>query len=113
VLQFLEHVPDRARAEEAFEAVGRRIQDELVALDPATPGYVKGPLEFVRHPDRLARRLFGDETIDLHLDALSAKQQEDGGWPITWEPPSAAAVSEWRGFVTVMWLDVLSGYGRV
>ena len=52
-------------------------------------------------------------TIELHLDALAAKQQEDGGWPITWEPPSAAAVAEWRGFVTLKWLDVLENYGRL
>ena len=113
VLGFLEHVPDRERADAAFERVGARIRDELVALDPATPGYVKGPLEFARHPDRLARSLFDDATIELHLDALEGKQEGDGGWPITWEPPSRAAVCEWRGFVTLMWLDVLAAYGRV
>ena len=48
----------------------------------------------------LARRLFDDATIERHLDALEAKQQDDGGWPITWEPPSVAAVHEWRGVVT-------------
>jgi hypothetical protein len=113
VLAFLEHVPDRARAEAVFGALGERIRSELVALDPATPGYVKTPLEFAPHPDRLARRLFGDETIELHLIALAGKQQDDGGWPITWEPPSAAAVSEWRGFVTVKALDILDNYGRL
>lgn len=113
VLGFLEHVPERERAEAAFERVGARIRDELVALDPATPGYVKGPLEFAPRPDRLARRLFDDSVVELHLDALAAKQQDDGGWPITWEPPSPAAVSEWRGFVTVLWLGVLASYGRI
>jgi hypothetical protein len=113
VLAFLEHVPDRRRAETAFEALGARIRGELVALDPSTPGYVKTPLEFAPHPDRLARRLFDDGTIELHLDALAAKQQGDGGWPITWEPPSEAAINEWRGSMTVKWLDVLDNFGRL
>jgi hypothetical protein len=113
ILTFLEHVPDRGRAEAVFESLGERIVSELVALDPAAPGYVKTPLEFAPHPKRLARRLFDDTTIERHLDALEAKQQDDGGWPITWEPPSAAATHEWRGFVTISSLDVLDNYGRL
>jgi hypothetical protein len=113
VLTFLEHVSDRGRAQAVFDALGERILSKLVALDPAAPGYVKSPLEYATRPDALARRLFDDVTIDAHLDALEAKQQDDGGWPITWEPPSVAAVNEWRGFVTLKWLDVLDAYGRI
>jgi hypothetical protein len=113
VLAFLEYVPERERAELAFEQVGDRIMKDLVALDPSATGYVKMPLEFAPHPDRLASRLFDDATIAVHLDALAAGQQDDGGWPITWEPPSAAAVEEWRGFVTVKCVGVLENYGRL
>jgi hypothetical protein len=113
VLVFLEHVPDRAHAEVVFDALGARIRNDLVALDPSTTGYVKTPLEFAPRPDALARRLFDDATIGIHLDALEAKQQDDGGWPITWEPPSVAAVNEWRGYVTIRSLDVLDAYGRI
>jgi hypothetical protein len=113
VLVFLEHVPDRSRAEEALAVLGERILNELVALDPATPGYVKSPLEFAPRPGSIARRLFDDATIDAHLDALAENQQDDGGWPITWEPPSEAAVREWRGFVTLRCLQVLDDYGRL
>ena len=113
VLGFLEHVPDRDRAARVLDALGERILRELVALDPSAPGYVKSPLDFAPHPRSPARRLFDDATIDAHLDALAARQHEDGGWPITWEPPSTAAGSEWRGFVTLRSLDVLDGYGRV
>jgi hypothetical protein len=113
ILAFLEHVPDKDRAEAMFERLGKRIVDELVALDPGASGYVKSPLEYAPQPDRLGRRLFEDATIDAHLEALGAKQQEDGGWPITWEPPSAAAVHEWRGFVTLRVLGVLDDYGRL
>jgi hypothetical protein len=113
VLAFLEHAPDRPRAEDIFAVLGQRILTDLVALDPETPGYVKTPLEFAPHPGRLARRLFDDATITTHLDALAARQQDDGGWPITWEPPSTAAISEWRGFVALRALDVLANYGRL
>lgn len=113
VLAFLEYAPERERAMEVFERVADRILADLVTLDPSATGYVKTPLEFAPHPDRLAARLFDDTTIKLHLDALSSRQEDDGGWPITWEPPSAAAVQEWRGFVTVKCLDVLDNYGHL
>lgn len=113
VLTFLEHVPDRARADAVFARLSERILNELVAIDPATEGYVKTPLDYAPHPEALARRLFDDATMERHLDALEAKQADDGGWPITWEPPSAAAVSEWRGVWTFKALSVLRAYGRL
>ena len=111
VLAFLEYVPERATAEAEFARVGQHILSDLVTLDPAAPGYVHGPLEFAPRPDSLGRRLFDDAMIDRHLDALAAKQEADGGWPITWEPPSPAAVYEWRAFRTIKWLSVLRSYG--
>ena len=113
VLAFLEHAPERERATAAFERVADRILADLVTLDASATGYIKTPLDFAPHPERLAARLFDDETIALHLDALSSRQEADGGWPISWEPPSAAAVEEWRGFVTLGSLDVLDNYGRL
>jgi hypothetical protein len=110
VLGLLEQSPEQ---DAVFARLGEWILDRLVALDPATSGYVKSPLEFAPRPDALARRLFDNATIEAHLDALEARQQDDGGWPITWEPPSAAAVSEWRGFVTFRSLDMLRAYGRL
>ena len=40
------------------------------------------PLNFAPRPQSLARRLFSDEVIEAHLDALASVQQEDGGWPV-------------------------------
>jgi hypothetical protein len=60
VLRFLEHAEDRGRVDTAFERLGERIMNELVALDPATPGYVKTPLELAPRPKALARRLFDE-----------------------------------------------------
>lgn len=113
VLTLLQHASDRAAAEAEFDVLGERILGELVALDPDTSGYVKVPLDFAPEPTRLARRLFDDPTIERHLDALAEAQQPDGGWLISWEPPSETAEWEWRGFMTVKWLTVLRAYGRL
>jgi hypothetical protein len=113
-LTFLEHVPERERAEAAFEQLGKALlSGGLVALDPQAEGYVKSPLDYAPEPDSLARRLFDDATIDAHLDALAARQQHDGGWPISWQPPSDAAVVEWRGHITIEALKTLRAYGRL
>ena len=114
ILTFLEHAPDRARAEEALHRTGDRILDKgLVAMDPNDPGYVKKPLDWAPSPQKFCRSLFSDDVIEAHLDALAARQGEDGGWPIAWESVSPVAVAEWRGLTTVYTLCTLKAYGRL
>jgi hypothetical protein len=114
ILPFLDHAPDRPRAEEAFSRIGPKIfEQELVALDPEAPGEVHTPLDFAPYPESLARRLFEDEVIELHLDTLSAAQQEDGGWTFNWPEWNQATTLEWRGFTTVRALSTLRAYGRL
>jgi hypothetical protein len=115
VLPFLEYVPERARAEQAFAHIGPKIpQQKLVALDPAESGdETHTPLNFAPRPDSLARRLFTDAVIEAHLDALIAAQQEDGGWPINWLAWTPAAELEWRGNITIEALVTLRAYGRL
>jgi hypothetical protein len=114
VLPFLEHVPDRERAEAAFRRVGElTLAQGLVALDPAAEGEVHGPLEFAPGPDSMARRLFADEVIEAHLDHLLASQRPDGGWTVNFPAWTEAAGLEWRAWVTVHNLGVLRSYGRL
>jgi hypothetical protein len=114
ILPFLDHAPDRPRAEEAFSRIGPKIfEQELVTLDPEAPGEVHTPLDFAPYPESLARRLFEDEVIELHLDTLSAAQQEDGGWTFNWPEWNQATTLEWRGFMTVRALSTLRAYGRL
>jgi hypothetical protein len=114
VLHFLDNVPDRERASAAFERVARLVeQGGLVALDPDDPAEVFKPLDYARRPDSIARPLFTDDQVQAHLDGLVKRQQPDGGWPITWHPPSPAAECEWRGWVTVEALLTLRAYGRL
>jgi hypothetical protein len=113
VLSFLEHVPDRERAEAAFAQVGPLLLSRgLAALDPAAGGEVHSPLDFAPRPDSMARRLFDPAVIDAHLDHLAGRQREDGGWMFNWPSWSPAAEADWRGFLTVDALRVLRANGR-
>ncbi len=112
VLQFLQHVPDRARARDAFGQVGPLIIERgLVALDPEAPGEVHSPLDFAPEPDSLARSLFDEGTIKAHLDHLARAQREDGGWTFNWPAWSPAAELDWRGAITVGTLRLLRANG--
>jgi hypothetical protein len=111
-LHFLQHVPDRPRAEAAFERL-RPLVEQHVELDPDAPGEKHGPLDFAPLSASLARRLFDDETIERHLDHLAVEQQDDGGWTFDWLSWSPVAEHEWRGFKTVEALAVLRANDRL
>jgi hypothetical protein len=114
LLKFLQHVPDRDRAEHAFERLGPMVFDwDLVALDPGAEGEVHTPLDFAPSPDSIGRRLFDEATIDAHLDHLAASQADDGGWTFNWLAWSPVAASEWRGSRTVDALRTLRANGRL
>jgi hypothetical protein len=114
VLKFLDCVPDRDRAQQAFEKAGRLLLDHhLVELDPDAPGEVHGPLNFAPRPRSLARQLFDAATIDAHLDHLADAQQDDGSWTFNWPAWSPAAAADWRGFLTVDALSLLMANGRL
>jgi hypothetical protein len=106
VLRFLDHVPDRQRAESAVARVEAAIR-RVVALDPEATGEVHGPLGFAPRPDSIARPLFDDATIGAHLDHLAAGQQPDGGWTFNFPAWSPAQEADWRGCFTVDALDTL------
>jgi hypothetical protein len=113
VLRFLQYVPDRDRAADAFDRVGPLILERnLVALDPEAAGETHSPLDFAPEPDSLARSLFDDATIKAHLDHLAHAQREDGGWTFNWPAWSPGAERDWRGFLTVDALRVLRANGR-
>jgi hypothetical protein len=114
VLVFLEQAPDRRRAGEHASALAANLAAiPLFHLDPDTPGYGLSPLDVAPLATSRWRALFTDAQIEAHLDRLQKDQQADGGWPLTWEPPSQAAVAEWRGVVTLQALRTLTSYGRL
>jgi hypothetical protein len=114
VLVFLEHAPERDRA----DAIAGKVRDQLATaswfrLDPDDSGYGLSPLSIAPAADSRWRVLFSEEVLSAHLDRLQRDQQPDGGWPITWEPPSEAARLEWRGVVTLDALRTLVSHGRL
>ena len=68
--------------------------------------------DFAPVPDSYCRKLFRDAAIHGHLEALEAQQEEDGGWPISWEPPGGTAGREWRSHRTLRALVTLASYRK-
>lgn len=111
VIAFLEHAPDRVRAEHELQRIAALLsQPGVIELDPSAQGYVQKPLDWAPTPQSYCRRLFDDETIEKHLTALADRQQSDGGWPISWDPISPAVEIEWRGRITIEILRTLDAY---
>jgi hypothetical protein len=114
VLAFLAAVPDRERAQRYAPGVLDRIAASPMFHAVPKPGeYGLSPLTVAPTADAPWRSLFDDDQIEAHLDHLAAAQQPDGGWPITWTPPSEASHLEWRGIVTLHALRTLTSYGRL
>ncbi|CAL9412119.1 hypothetical protein [Streptomyces althioticus] len=117
---FLDHAPDRTRAEAAADRLGRLVRRErLVGLDPDGPGHARGalPHDYARTPDSLARAWFTDAEMERSLDALAASQQDDGGWPTRRLPGAPdltpGALLESRSIATIEALRTLTTYGRL
>jgi hypothetical protein len=114
VLYFLEHAPERNRAEALVPAVAEALlRSRFYLADAADSSYGLAPLAFAPTPRSRWRSLFDNAQVEAHLDRVEQDQQEDGGWPLTWEPPGDGARLEWRGYETVRNLLVLAAYGRL
>jgi hypothetical protein len=113
-LTFLEHAPDRDRAEALAGEIGAHLTSvEMFRADPDAPGYGLTPLHYAPTPTSRWRALFSDAAINGHLDRFERDQEPDGGWAITWQPPSEAATLDYRGVVTLHALRLLVAYGRL
>ncbi|MFB4316200.1 hypothetical protein [Actinomadura sp. 21ATH] len=109
-LRFLDHVPDRDRADAAFD----RIRGPLLAsLDPGAPGAHHSPLDYAPAPGGYGHRLLDPAAIDADLDALIDARLDDGGWTVQFPFWTPITEPEWRGHVTVENLRTLQAYGRL
>ena len=113
-LTFFDYAPDRPRARELAVQIARQAEHaRWFLLKPGSPDYGLTPLHLCPRPDAIARPAFPDDLLSAHLDDLAARQQDDGGWPITWTAPSAGAEMEWRGRWTLEALTCLRAWDRV
>ena len=111
-LVFLEHVPDRARAEAVAGELGKvLVGSGAIAVD-IRDDETATPLDMAPRPDAIARSWVHDDVIERHLDAVERGQAGDGGWTVPWEAWVPLAGLEWRGWRTIEQLKVLRAYGR-
>jgi hypothetical protein len=113
-LQFLDRVPDQARAMAAVERLRPRLDtDGSLPVQGGTEDERLRPLVLSDRPGRRSRVLFADDRIDAELDALERGQQEDGGWTFDWLAWTPGQSAETRGLVTVQALATLAAHGRL
>lgn len=114
-IDFLQQTSDRDRAETLLAQMDSwLLSPGVIEYDSNAEGYVHKILDWAPKRNSYCTRLIHDqEAVSRHLDALIAEQQDDGGWSISWEPPSQAAKLEWRGYITVQRLLTLQSYERL
>ncbi|MFB4298956.1 hypothetical protein [Actinomadura sp. NTSP31] len=105
-LTFLDHVPDRDRAEATFT----RLRDTLTHHAASDHHSV---LDFAPAPGGYGHRLFAADAIGDALDALIDAQHDDGGWDVDFLIWTPVTRPEWRGFITVERLRTLRAYDRL
>jgi hypothetical protein len=110
----LDSLSERSGTEQLFQKLARELAqaDFFIPKAPAK-GYGLTPLDFAPAPDAFSRKIFSTGQIEGHLNELESKQEEDGGWPIQWEPPGEMARWEWRAHKTVSAISTLRAYGRI
>ena len=110
----LESLPDRTTTDDLFDKLEKELfEADFFRADVPVTGYGLTPLDFAPTPDSYCRRIFSDSQIEAHLTDLESKQEDDGGWPIQWEPPGGMAKLEWRSHKIVSALFTLRAYGRI
>src|SRR5699024_3197681 len=112
VCNFLQHVPDRQRAMEAFTRLSTKIR-AVIDVHPRSTGHVHTPLDLAVRPDHIARPLFTDEEIERNLQAFEEQQRPDGGWDACWDHWDTCATIEREGMRTIQRLRILRDYGHV
>ena len=113
VLDFLYHVPERQRAEQELARLTGYLFSSGMVAGAQDTSYVRKALDWAPTPQHPLRKYFREEQVQAHLDSIVANQQEDGGWPITWEALSPGCELEWRGWITLSTLLTLRANGRL
>lgn len=106
-----DHLPDRALADRLYDAIAAALpRANFYIAEAPVQGYGLTPLVFAPRPDSRWRALFSDAQIAGHLEDLRARQQPDGGWSLTWGALGPAAMSTWRGRLTLEAVRTLVAY---
>lgn len=109
---FLQHVPDRHRAEATLKHLVPMIR-AAIDLHPRTTDHAHTPLDLAVHPNHIARPLFSDDEIEESIETFERQQRPDGGWDAYWGHWDTTATIEREGMRTIQRLRVLRDYGRI
>ncbi|MCD9025442.1 hypothetical protein [Cohnella silvisoli] len=110
----LESLPQIEKIKPLFNKLSKDLyQSRFFCLEAPPQQYGLTPLEIAPVPNSYCRSIFSDKTIMDHLKVLVSQQDEDGGWPILWEPPGGIALNEWRAYRTLMNLKTLNAYNMI
>lgn len=112
-IRFLDHVPDRDRAEAAVARLGKLVRDGQHVSVVGKDGEQHYPYDYAPTPESLARQWFTDEEIESTVDFLVESQQDDGSWMLNWTVWNPVIVYEWGGSITINALNTLRAYGRL
>ena len=111
-LDFLDTVPDEARANAAIERLRPQLDaDGSIAVSGGVEDERITPLALSERPGTRGRALFTEAQIEADLERLEHEQQDDGGWTFDWLAWSPGQSVEWRGALTVWALTRLREHG--
>ena len=98
-----------------FAPGGRELEDRLAEGLPNARWFRADPQDesYGLPPTQFPRAWFDGALYDAHLDRLESEQDEEGGWPITWEPPGPGSYHAWRAIFMIEALKVLDESGRL
>jgi hypothetical protein len=110
VLDFLDAVHHRdADAARELERVAAWIPESgSMPVAGGAEGEQIRPLDFSPEAGGPLRAMFDPDVIAADVGRLAGEQQDDGGWDVDWHPVSPAAALEWRGYVTVRAVAILT-----
>jgi hypothetical protein len=95
-------------AAELLSHLGKFVpEDGLAPVAGGAEGETLRALDFAPKPNRPARTLFTQKTIDRELARLAGQQHPDGGWRVDFNSYSPAATLEWNGYKTVSAVSIL------
>jgi hypothetical protein len=104
----------RPQTRELIARLGAHVPDDgRLLVQGGADDEALRPLDLAPFPDRPSRALFSPEVIEADLDRLDAGQKPDGGWTVDYLKISPAGALEWRGYATVLALDILRRNGRI
>jgi hypothetical protein len=113
-LDFLDAVPDQARADAAIQRLRPLIAaDGSIPVPGGTENERLTPLTLAPRARGRSRALFTDDQITADLDRVEQGQQDDGGWTFDWLAWSPGQSVEWRGILTLRALTTLAGHHRI